>query len=319
MLGDGCPLRIMRTPMPIDPNPLSGTHLRLTPTHGESDRPYAVRRRSRTDQIPDDVVLGPTFAAPAPDAKPEHVVRPERRGRHRKPIWQRLPDLIRGTEVRKVRRRGHTGYTGEVPMTRLRGKVLSAESCLETDFLIITDAQDDDIVDMTAHPLTLTIISEGRPYSWTPDFRIVRSTGVRELVEVKPLTKVRPIDPAKRAKAAARLEACRAAARAAGYTFRLVTEQEIRVQPLLYNAKLIHRHMHGYACRHSIMKAILALPDLSPSATVTALGSALNEPIAALAIAVRLDRLGHIRLDRGGPLSRSTTFTVLQADAGEGP
>jgi hypothetical protein len=286
----------------------------------KDDAAYTVRRRHRTDQtVDDDLTFAPQVAAAQSHAPTPQSSRTDEQAARAKSPWQKLPDLIRGTEVRKIRRRGHIGYTGEVPMTRLRGKVLSAESLLEADFLVVTDAQDDDIVEMAAQPLALAIILNGKVTSWTPDFKIVRSTGVRELIEVKPLSKLRPTDPTKKAKLAARLDACRTAARAAGYTFRLVTEQEIRVQPLLYNAKLIHRHMHGFGDRRSIMRAILALPDLSPAASVAALGSALDEPVSALALAIRLDRLGHIRLDRAVPFSKATTFTVLPPDPGGQP
>lgn len=286
----------------------------------EDDAAYTVRRRHRLDQaVDDDLKFAPRVAAPQSRPPARQSTRTEEQGARSKSPWQKLPDLIRGTEMRKIRRRGHIGYTGDVPMTRLRGKVLSAESLLEADFLIVTDAQDDDIVELAAQPLTLAIVLNGKLASWTPDFKIVRSTGVRELIEVKPLSKLHPTDPTKRAKVTARLDACRSAARAAGYAYRVVTEQEIRVQPLLYNAKLIHRHMHGFGDRRAIMRAILALPSLSPAASVSALGSMLDEPASALALAIRLDRLGHIRLDRRVQFSRATTFTVLPPRLGGQP
>ncbi|APT34565.1 hypothetical protein MCBMB27_05274 [Methylobacterium phyllosphaerae] len=286
----------------------------------EDDAAYTLRRRHRPGlPFDEDLKFGPQGAAPQSPLPTPQSTLSDQQGTRPKSPWQKLPDLIRGTEVRKIRRRGHIGYTGDVPMTRLRGKVLSAESLLEADFLVVTDAQDDDIVEMAAQPLALPISLNGKPASWIPDYKIVRRTGVRELVEVKPLSKLRTTDPTKQAKVTARLNACRSAARAAGYTFRLVTEQEIRIQPLLYNAKLIHRHMHGFGDRRSIMRAILTLPSLSPASSVAALGSALDEPALALALAIRLDRLGHIRLDRAVQFSKATTFVVLPPSQGEQP
>lgn len=228
-------------------------------------------------------------------------------------------ELIRGSEARKIRHRGRTGYSGDVPMTRLRGKVVSGEGYLELDFALATDAQDDDIVAMVAQPLTLEIKLNGRRCKWTPDFLIERRAGPRELVEVKPLAKIRAKDPDKNAEARERLEACRVAAEEAGYLFRLATEQEIRIDPMLYNARLIHRHNGPFADNALLLKAILALGTLGPSPTVADLGAVVGQRSAAIELAIRLDRLGHLRLDRTRRIGRSTVFELVGAHAGLGP
>lgn len=235
----------------------------------------------------------------------------EKRARRRNPRHE----LIRGSEVRKIRHRGRTGYAGDVPMTRLRGKVVSGDSCLEFDFALATDAQDDDIVNMIAQPFELQINLERRRTSWTPDFLIERRAGPRELVEVKPLAKIRSADPDKNAEARARLDACRVAAEEAGYLFRLVTEQEIRIEPMLYNARLIHRHNGPFADNALLLKAVLAFGTLGPCPTVSDLGAVVGQPSAAIELAIRLDRLGHLRLDRTRRIGRSTVFELVGASA----
>lgn len=82
--------------------------------------------------------------SPSPLQEPKSSAKKKRRARRRNPRHE----LIRGSEVRKIRHRGRTGYAGDVPMTRLRGKVVSGDSYLEFDFALVTDAQDDDIVNM---------------------------------------------------------------------------------------------------------------------------------------------------------------------------
>ena len=166
---------------------------------------------------------------------------------------------------------------------------------------------------MVSQPEPLDIFWEERWTTWTPDFLIERTAGPRELVEVKPLDQARPTDPIKAARAAARFEACRVAARKAGYLFRLATEQEIRVQPLLFNSKLILRHTGPFFDRGLILKAMLALPTLPSTPIVKDLGSAIGNPGAALEIAIRLDRLGHIRINRSEKFSKLSTFCVLSA------
>lgn len=198
-------------------------------------------------------------------------------------------------------------------MTRLRGKVVSGDSYLEFDFALVTDAQDDDIVAMIAQPLKLQIKLKGRETSWTPDFLIERRAGPRELVEVKPLAKIRPRELDDNIKAKERLEACRVAAEEAGYRFRLATEQEIRIEPMLYNARLFHRHNGPFADKALLLKAILALGTLGPSPTVTDLGAVVGRPSAAIELAIRLDRLGHLRLDRTSRIGRGSRFQLISA------
>lgn len=267
---------------------------------------YPVRYRDRAwGRIESDSVVPRKSHPPQEPKAPAKKKRaPRRNARH---------ELIRGSEVRQIRRRGRTGYAGDVPMTRLRGKVVSGDSYLEFDFALATDAQDDDIVAMVAQPFTLQINLKRRRTSWTPDFLIERRAGPRELVEVKPLAKIRSTDPDKNAEAKERLEACRVAAEEAGYRFRLVTEQEIRIEPMLYNARLIHRHNGPFADNALLLKAVLALMTLGPCPTVADLGAVVGQPSAAIELAIRLDRLGHLRLDRTKRIGRSTVFELVGA------
>jgi hypothetical protein len=226
--------------------------------------------------------------------------------------WRR-PDLIRGSEVRKVRVRGSTRYTADVPMTRLKGKLVSAENLLQADFVLVTDAQDGDIIAMRSQPLNIEITLDGRKRKWIPDYLIERSSGPRELVDVEFLARLRSSDTDVRDRVRRRLEACDTAAREAGYRHRVVTEQEIRIEPMLYNAKLIHRHNGPFFDQALLLKAIMAIAKIGSGSSIAELGDTLGKPEFALELSIRLDRLGHIRLDRSARFSGSTRFSLIEA------
>jgi len=227
----------------------------------------------------------------------------------RKTNWQR-PELIRGSDVRKVRTRGKTGYTADVPMTRLRRKIISAENMLQADFILVTDAQDNDVEGVISQPLKLDIFVDGHRQRWIPDYMIKRQAGPRELVDVKFLILVRPADQKARQKVLQQFEACEIAANKAGYVYRLVTEQEIRIEPMLYNARLIHRHSGPFGDQALLLKALMAVAKLGSNSSIAELGSAVRRPEAAIELAIRLDRLGHIRLDRSFRFNRLAHFAL---------
>jgi len=198
-------------------------------------------------------------------------------------------------------------------MTRLGGKVVSGESMLELDFLIVTDAFEDDFVDIIAQPFSTSIVVRTRRRTWTPDFLIRRRTGFHELVEVKHLNWLYHKDPEKRALARARWQAMAAAARERNFLLRLLTEDEIRVQPRLINAKLIHRHCSPLAPKADLIRAISALVYLPDNSDVRALGEVLGKDLEgqALPLANRLERAGHIRIDRRSRYSRQSRFSKI--------
>jgi hypothetical protein len=227
-----------------------------------------------------------------------------------------VPELIRGSETHKIRIRGRSGYTGDVPMPRLGGKIVSGGSCLALDFILVTEMADENLANMTSKPFQLPIAINRQIRWWVPDFLIERTDGSRELVVVKPLAKIHLSTRPEGLRARTMLDAYRTAAHVAGYEFRLVTEQEIRVQPLLYNAKLFHRHLSSFADKKLIVQGILALTDLPSRPTVADLGTAVSQEKAALELAIRLDRLGHIRLERSARISRATAFGLVSPITG---
>lgn len=212
--------------------------------------------------------------------------------------------------VRNVVPVSRTGYRGEHPMSRCGGKLVQCELMLELDALAHLDAFDREIVDVAGQPFPIKYRFGGRSRTWTPDF-LVERRGVRpELVEVKPLKRVYPDDKVEQAAMHRQIDAMEEASAREGFDFRLLTEQEIRVQPALYNAKLMSRHApvrHEAALVLRGRAAILG----SVGGSVPELQSRLGDGVDAFPIAIALDWLGHLELDRGTRFSARSTFRIL--------
>jgi len=223
--------------------------------------------------------------------------------------------LIKGAEVRKVRTGRRDHFVGDVPMTRLNGKLASGESLLEIDALHVVDAYDDNFTDVIAQPFTTTIVVVSRERRWTPDFLLRRPRSVDEVVEVKALSWLYHKDPEKALLARKRIAAMKTACARRGYAFGLWTEDEIRVEPRLYNAKLVHRHCGPFVPSESILLALSALAAAPDSIAIRDFADLIApiHPIHGLGLAIKLERLGHVRINRREEYSFSSVMTKTPA------
>lgn len=157
-------------------------------------------------------------------------------------------------------------YPGYVPSKKMR-RMIAVESTLERDFVILLDA--DTAVDAyTEQPTTIEYIVDGKQHSYTPDFAVSRG-GNLTFIEIKPEAKaLRPENIRK-------FIAIRAAFAERNYHFIVLTEMDIRRQPRLRNAELLHR------------LGRVGLPDEELDTIVSELGRTGNTTVETLA-----DRLG---------------------------
>jgi hypothetical protein len=114
------------------------------------------------------------------------------------------------------------------------GRLVSAESRLEYDFLVLID-HDDDVDRFDDRPFSIVYGVGGKDHLYTPDFVVSRRSSVKELVEIKnsyllSLPETKQI-----------VEVGELFAAAHGYRFLVLTEKEIwgaRID----NLKVLHRY-----------------------------------------------------------------------------
>lgn len=226
--------------------------------------------------------------------------------------------------VRNVVSGRSDGYTGRVPFARLGFVSVGFESMLARDFLVTTSALEHDIVEINSEPFWL----EGRvghsDHRWLPDYRIVRSCGPMELIEVKPVYDVHPdLNPHYRDLPAdvlggkvriadERFAAMEQLAKDAGYVFRLLTEEEIRVEPRLGNCALMLRYAEHFFPPQLVLagKIALATNDIW---SVGDLQDALPDGFDALPIALRLAWLGDLEFDPTVRITRRSAFARVKS------
>jgi hypothetical protein len=233
-------------------------------------------------------------ASPADAAHGVRAARRSKQGQYRAKSHR----LIKGAEERKVRTGRRDHFVGDVPMTRLNGKLVSGESFLEIDALTVRDF-DGGFHDVVAQPFKTSIFVGSKKRSWTPDFLFLNSCVADGVVEVKMLSWLYHKDPAKAALAKKRLDAMEAACAELGFTFSLLTEDEIRVEPRLYNAKMAQRHCGPLVPESSIVLGLSALAAAPDTVTIREFGNMIAplHPIHGLGLAIKLERPGHVRID----------------------
>lgn len=113
--------------------------------------------------------------------------------------------------------------------------VFTVESALEFDACFHLEYSHD-ISSYEAQPEGFIYEFNGRPCPYTPDFKIKHSVNGFQFLEIKPVEKTNDPDFIERFKAK------RAQATKNGISLILVTENQIRINPILYNLKLLHRY-----------------------------------------------------------------------------
>lgn len=152
--------------------------------------------------------------------------------------------VIRGepgnAPVREVHRRGSRKPIGRYPSRKIR-RSLTWESVHERELMWLSEA-DPAVVAYydQPHEVTFDLPGMARSLVYYPDMLRVFAGGRREVIEVKRTQA--EIDTEKDPAYARKIELAEMAYRAAGYEFRVMTaEDDIRIEPILSNAKAIQR------------------------------------------------------------------------------
>ncbi len=131
--------------------------------------------------------------------------------------------------VRAISNRGGQ-IIGHFPSVTM-GRMIGYESLIERDYLYLID-QDRRVTWFEEQPLTIAYVHEGKTRHYTPDV-LQHEDAQRILVECKPASLTDTEENQRKFTAARTWCATR------GYTFRVVTEQEIRRPYRLANVKLV--------------------------------------------------------------------------------
>ena len=134
--------------------------------------------------------------------------------------------------VRKVSNRGGN-IIGRFPSIKM-GRMIAFESLIERDLVYLLD-YDADVEWFEEQPLTITYQYEDKLRHYTPDFRLIER-GQNILVECKPAIFVETDENQRKFTVAE--EWCREQQ----WTFRIVTDRDVRSGFLLENIKLLTRY-----------------------------------------------------------------------------
>ncbi|MCQ1059572.1 Tn7 transposase TnsA N-terminal domain-containing protein [Photobacterium sp. ZSDE20] len=146
-------------------------------------------------------------------------------------------------------------------------QVLTVESYLEFDTCFHLEYSAS-ISSFIAQPEGFTYRFEGREHSYTPDFYIVENKE-RKWMEVKPFRKTQNPEFLEM------FRAKQAKAQQIGIPLLLVTEKQIRVNPVLNNLKILHRYS-GFQDFTDIHIKLLSLVKLNGKISIFDAASYLN-------------------------------------------
>jgi len=135
--------------------------------------------------------------------------------------------------LRKISNKGSKKIIGKFP-SLLMGIIVRWESKLERDFLYLLEF-DPEVISYREQAIRITYMFEGKLRRYTADFLVMRKAK-KQIIEVKPKDKVFKGNNQQRFRIIGRI------CRARGYEFKIVTDDEIRNQPLLDNIKLLWKY-----------------------------------------------------------------------------
>lgn len=149
-------------------------------------------------------------------------------------------------------------------MPRVMGRFMSSkgsrsihwESQLEEDFCYLLE-WDLNVIEFREQPETVFVHYAGKRRRYTPDFLVHRHDG-KFIFEVKPLRK------ALSAKLQDLFEAANDLFTERGFRYDVVTEGEVRREPLLSNIKMLLRYSLAPFTDQEVMNALLWLQDHGP-------------------------------------------------------
>jgi hypothetical protein len=139
-------------------------------------------------------------------------------------------------KVRKVVNRSGRGFRGYFPSRKL-GRLVEWESLLERDAIILFEFSNG-IKSYQEQPELIVYEQDGEMRRYFPDFSIILTNDKNIHYEVKPLAKLISLDLVNK------YSAVKHHYERLGRDFRILVDQQIRIEPRLSNLKLLARVQH---------------------------------------------------------------------------
>lgn len=142
--------------------------------------------------------------------------------------------------ARSIHKKGRKNAIGSFMSAKMQ-VLVEWESQIERDFMYYLEF-DDDVKSYTSQPTRYRYTREDKYKYHFPDFEIFRySTSRRKFVEIKPLRVT------KKTEFIEKTVAIKAQMQKDGFDYSVVTDSQLRVEPILSNLKLLYRYItHQY-------------------------------------------------------------------------
>lgn len=196
-------------------------------------------------------------------------------------------------------------------MICIERQLVGARSLLALNFLTVLDAFTRDIASISDKPAPLDILVRGKVMEWEPHYMIAYDDGRRDLVMVRTVSWLLGETDEHADYKRDLVDAMTQAARLAGFGFRLVTDEQVYVQPRLANARMLRRHLPSFGTPDGHVAALEALSEMPEETSVHALQERIGKRFDAFVLAIQLDWLGHIRMDRRTLFSRKSSLVKI--------
>lgn len=156
------------------------------------------------------------------------------------------------TPARSIHKIGRRRVIGSFASAKMR-EMVEWESQIERDFLYHLEF-DHDVIRYVSQPIKFRFSQDNKYHYHYPDFEIFRhSTPKRKFIEIK------PYHITQKPEFIEKTEAIKAKMFSEGFDYAVITDNEIRIEPILSNLKLLYRYkLHEYSLAN-VNKLVQAL------------------------------------------------------------
>lgn len=177
------------------------------------------------------------------------------------------------------------------------------ESLIERDYMYLLES-DPDVLSYRSQPETIFYTRDNRQRKYTPDFLVERRSK-KQIVEIKPASKVHDDENL-------RLFRCIAlVCKERGWEFAVVTDEMIRVQPLLNNLKLLYKYVREPLTFQNYIDCHQYFSE-SVSTSIQTAEKDLNPRQISRKTLLKLIWVGWLSTDLMKPISSESLITLTQ-------